>query len=104
VTGDGAPKLFPWWLYVLSGLVVAVLIVWPISALIFASSIADAYGCALDGSAPCLVDGDDWTSLLMTVKGWSWTILPIGLLALLIWGAVLFRHRRAFGQGVLTTP
>ena len=102
-------KPFPWWIYIASALLIAILIVWPLASVIFTSSIAEAYGCAFDGpvAQPCLVKNEDWGQVLHTLSRIGWfllTTIPIGPIALVIWGLVLYFHRQSYGKSLSTSP
>jgi hypothetical protein len=92
---------FPWGRYWLALLSILVLALAPLAAVVFASSVAGANGCALDeGSVhPCVVLGSDWGGLLygLGVMGWLMLAsLPAGALALVVWGVALAVHRIAW--------
>ena len=68
--------------------------VWPVALVAVAGNIASANDCQLDeGSVhPCIVNGRDMGEQLygMGVMGWFMLVtIPTGLLALVIYGAIL---------------
>lgn len=73
----------------------------PVGSVLIAGTVANTFGCKVDeGSVhPCLIGGKDYGQLLYTlgVLGWLMLVtLPIGLLALLVWSAILLIHYRTW--------
>ena len=92
------PKRFPWTIYVVTLLFIAVVALAPIFSVVACSCIANAYGCKVDeGSAhPCVINGVDRGELLyaLGVMGWFMLVtLPAGAFAMLVWIVVLLVHR-----------
>ena len=70
----------------------------PVGSVVLCYLIANAHGCTVDeGSVhPCMIGGKDYGELLYTmgVSGWfMFLTIPAGLLAGVIWLAVLVLHR-----------
>ena len=68
--------------------------VWPIVSVAIGGSIASANGCTLNesGPHPCIVNGKDIGSQLLTLGMMGWLMLvtvPTGLIALAVYAAIL---------------
>ncbi|HEU0209403.1 MAG TPA: hypothetical protein VFQ78_10545 [Candidatus Udaeobacter sp.] len=92
------PKRFPWMLYWIPLLLIAVFAFAPVASVILCSFIANAHGCKVDeGSVhPCIINNQDYGHLLyeLGVLGWLMLFtLPAGLFAFVIWLIVLILHR-----------
>ena len=98
-----AGRRFPWLVYAGIGGLLLVLTFFPVASVIFAGTIANANGCALDEGSihPCLVMGADWGEALygFGVLGWLMLVtLPLGGAALLVWLVILLIHRWVWGR------
>ncbi|HEY4199423.1 MAG TPA: hypothetical protein VGM83_02590 [Devosiaceae bacterium] len=94
-------RRFPWLIYWLVLAVVLILMLLPVFSVIFAATVANTHGCALDeGSVhPCMVNGSDWGEALydFAVMGWlAIATLPLGGGALIVWLVILIIHRQAW--------
>jgi hypothetical protein len=90
-------RKFPWWIYIVTLLVIVLVAASPVISVIIAGGIADANGCALDEGSihTCMIGGTDWGGTLyaLGVMGWFMlATLPLGGLALVAWLLVLIVH------------
>ncbi|HEY4283284.1 MAG TPA: hypothetical protein VGM62_09475 [Chthoniobacterales bacterium] len=98
-------KRFPWILYWIVLVLIAIIALAPVGSVIACGVIANAYGCHVDeGSVhPCLINGKDYGHMLHTlgVMGWLMLVtLPLGGLAFALWLILLVAHRSAWRKRV----
>lgn len=98
-----AVKNFPWRLYGVVALAIAIFALWPLVSVFASIGVAQQFGCQLDEGSihVCMIGGSDWGGALtiLFVMGWfALLTLPVGLGAGLIWLAVLVVHRLAWSQ------
>ena len=91
-------KRFPWILYWIILMLIALFAFAPVGSVVACGVIADANGCRVDeGSVhPCIINGHDYGQLLYTlgVMGWLMLVtLPAGAFAFVLWLMVLLLHR-----------
>lgn len=100
---DLQPTRFPWRVYWLLLVVIALFAAAPILSVLLGGTLAEANGCVLnEGSIhPCMIGGADWGGTLYTlfVLGWfALATLPLGGGALIVWLTILIIHRIAWGR------
>jgi uncharacterized membrane protein YhaH (DUF805 family) len=96
-------RRFPWWVYWVLLALILVLMLAPVASITAAGMIADSAGCRLDEGSPhpCLVNGVDRGETVYTLAMLGWLMLltvPVGAIALIVWGIVLALHRGAWGR------
>src|SRR3984893_16414916 len=92
------PRKFPWIIYWVVLFFILMVALAPVGSVVLCYLIANAHGCTVDeGSVhPCVIGGKDYGELLYTmgVSGWfMFLTIPAGLLAGVIWLAVLVLRR-----------
>lgn len=101
VTGVGrltSTRGFPWLRYVVVVALILLVSLAPLGSAVFASVIAEAWGCPLDERSvhPCMIGGTDWGRTLsnLFVFGWLGLVtIPFGLLGLLVQFLTFVVHR-----------
>ncbi|MGV8954977.1 MAG: hypothetical protein ACOH2M_28020 [Cypionkella sp.] len=104
-----AKRGFPWWAYRVVLVVILAFALWPIGSVMYAASVAEAHGCAVDeGSVhSCIVNGQDIGEQLYAFGVMGWFMLatvPLGGGALIVWLIVLLIHRSAWGRRQRAAP
>ncbi|MBU1306800.1 MAG: hypothetical protein KKF33_14940 [Alphaproteobacteria bacterium] len=94
----GRLRRFPWAVYGLISLGIALLAALPLFSVLFTAFVADANGCQVDeGSAhPCMVMGQDWGETLYFTGMMGWLMLatlPLGTMGLVAIMAIAIIHR-----------
>jgi hypothetical protein len=94
-------KSFPWIIYAIFLILIALFALAPIGSVVACSIMASHYGCHVDeGSVhPCMANGKDIGPLLyqLGVLGWlMFVTLPIGALAFCIWLVILLVHHSSW--------
>ena len=94
-------KRFPWILYWIVLVLIALVALAPVGSVVACGLIANAHGCKVDeGSVhPCIVNGQDYGQLLYTLGVLGWLMLvtiPGGVFAFIVWLIVLILHRESW--------
>jgi hypothetical protein len=108
-TAPARKRRFPWWLYAILFVLIAVFAISPIIPISIAGSLAEQHGCTLhEGFVnPCIVDGKDIGKDLygMGMMGWLFlATVPIGLGALVVWLVGMIIHRVLWGRANSRQP
>jgi hypothetical protein len=90
-------KRFPFVWYAIPLVLIILFATAPVISVLISGAIAEAHGCVLNegGAHPCVINGTDWGSTLLTMFVLGWLMLftlPAGAVALLIWLSVLVVH------------